>query len=54
MRALAAKDLDFNGRDDVILDFTGYGVWLLMNNSGFVQLHPLDAEGIVTGRFDSH
>jgi hypothetical protein len=52
--ALATRDLDFEGHDDLILNFTGYGVWLLMNNTSFVQLHGLDAEGFATGRFDPH
>ena len=39
-------------KDDVILNFPGYGVWLYKNNAVFEQLHPADAQGLVGGRFD--
>ena len=51
---MAIQDLDADGRDDVILDFPGYGVWLWMNNAGYAQLHPLDAEALTAGRFDDN
>ena len=49
---LATVDLDKNGKDDVILDFTGYGIWLWKNNATYEQLHPADVEGFAAGRYD--
>ena len=48
----AVIDHDFNGQHDVVLNFTGYGVWIWKSGAGFEQLHGSDAEAIVTGQFD--
>jgi hypothetical protein len=51
---LATSDLDGNGRDEVMLNFTGYRVWIWKNDAAFDQLHPSDVEAIAAGRFDSN
>jgi hypothetical protein len=48
----AIGDVDGNGTEDVILDFPGYGVWALLNNRTWVQLHGLNASAIVAGDVD--
>ena len=49
---MTTADLDGNGRADLLLNFPGYGIWVLMNNSNWVQLNQLNAEAIVAGHVD--
>jgi hypothetical protein len=41
-----------NGVSDLIVQFPSYGGWILYNNTSWVQLHPTDAAGFVTGNID--
>jgi hypothetical protein len=38
----------------VILNFPTFGLWGWMNNASYLQLHSLDAEDLVGGRFDDN
>jgi len=44
-----------NFLNDVIIDFgSPYGIWAWMNNSTWVNLHPLSANSMVTGDMDGN
>jgi hypothetical protein len=43
------RDIDGNGRTDVVAVFPGYGVWAYMNSTSWVNLHPQDASEIKAG-----
>ena len=51
---LTRGDLDGNGREDVVVDFTGYGVWVYMNNATWAQLDARDASAIKIGDLDGN
>ena len=43
-------DMDGNGKDDVIVDAgPGFGLWVRINDSTWVQLHNVSPESVVTG-----
>jgi hypothetical protein len=42
-------DLVGNGRADVVMNFPGAGIWVWMNNTSWLQLHPLNAEDLSAG-----
>jgi hypothetical protein len=55
-KSVIAADLDGNGIDEVVVDFGSSGaktgLWALMNNSGWVQLHETSPELIVACETD--
>ena len=53
--AMAATDLDGNGRDDLVIDFGApFGVWVYMNQQSWSQLHALSPSEIVAGDLDGN
>ena len=51
---LAAADLDGDGGEDVIVDFPGYGLWVLYGGSTWAQLHPFDVSTLATVDLDGN
>jgi hypothetical protein len=51
---LTRGDLDGNGLTDLVIDFTGYGVWAYLNNRTWIQIHGLDAADIKAGDLDGN
>ena len=51
---MATGDIDHDGHADLIATFPGFGVWVLLNNSGWFQLHQADASQIATGDMDGN
>ncbi len=67
---LIVEDADHNGphsgavyvvfggtaaNNDVIIDFgPGFGIWIWMNNTSWIQLHPISPEHIITGDLDNN
>ncbi len=51
---MATGDLDGNGRDEVVIDFTGYGVWVWANNQSWSQLHGQNVSSIAVGDLDGN
>ena len=46
---IVTADLDGNGRDEVILNIPGFGIWVLYNNTSWTQLHSLSASVMAAG-----
>ncbi|MCP4261686.1 MAG: hypothetical protein GY774_29915, partial [Planctomycetes bacterium] len=52
-KTITAGDIDGNGQEDIIIDYgTGSGIWTLMNDSTWMQLHTLSSETVTTGDMD--
>ena len=51
---LAAADLNGDGGEDVIVDFPGYGLWVLYGGSTWAQLNPRDVSALVTADLDGN
>ncbi len=52
---ITAGDIDGSGQDDVIIDYgPGHGIWMQMNNNGWVMLHDQSSEIITTGDIDGN
>jgi len=52
---MTTGDIDGGGLAEVIIDFgDGYGIWVWMNNSTWVQLHTLSPDSMVTGYLDNN
>ena len=51
---LAAADLDGDGGEEVIVDFPGYGLWVLYGNGTWSQLHPFDVTSMVIADLDGN
>jgi len=52
---MVTGDVDDNGLDEVLIDFgPGHGIWIRVNNSGWVKLHTLSPEAMVTGDMDGN
>ena len=49
-RHIVVGDLDNDGKDDVVCDFGGYGLYEWKNNSTWVQLNPLNAEALAIAK----
>jgi hypothetical protein len=47
-------DLDGNGRDDVVFDFPGYGLWVYTDSGTWALLHSLSASHIAAGHVDAN
>ena len=47
-------DGDVGGKADVIINFTGFGVWAFMNGVGWVPVHPRDVSSILTTDLDGN
>ncbi len=47
-------DIDNNGQDDVIVDFGAGGLWVWLNNTGWVGLTGSNPEGMVVGDLDNN
>lgn len=50
---LAVANIDGLAGKDLILDFTGSGIWAFKNNATWQALHNLNADAIVGGRLDA-
>jgi hypothetical protein len=51
---LAAGTLDANGTADLVMVSPGAGLYAFMNGTTFVLLHPLEAQAVAVGRFDTN
>ena len=51
---LAAADLNGDAREDVIVDFPGYGVWVWYGGSTWAQLNPRDVSTLMTADLDGN
>jgi hypothetical protein len=49
---LAVGDLDGNGKDDLIVDFGGAGLWVRYNNATWMKLHNASTQDLAAGGFD--
>jgi hypothetical protein len=45
-------DLDGNGKDDLIVDFGGAGLWVRYNNATWMKLHNASTQDLAAGGFD--
>ena len=50
---MATGDLDGDGRDDVIIDFPGGGIWIWRNNGIWAQLHGFNSSFFAVGHLDA-
>ncbi len=44
--------LDNDGKDELIADFAGYGVWAWRNNAAWSQVHAVGVSRIAVGNLD--
>ena len=51
---MAAADLDGDGGEDVIVDFPGYGLWVLFGNGTWSHLNPRDVSALITADLDGN
>ena len=51
---MATGDVDGSGQADLILDFPGAGVWILLDNTSWIQLHTANVTAITTGDIDGN
>ena len=49
---ITTGDMDGNGLQEVINYGPGHGIWILMNNSTWIQLHTLSPDTVTTGDID--
>jgi extracellular elastinolytic metalloproteinase len=47
-------NLDGNNNFDLLANFPGYGLWARMNNTTWVQVHPMDVSDVETGDLDGN
>jgi len=53
-RVIVTGDLDGNGLDDVIVDFSRSGTWVRYNNATWVKLHGGSPKALATGDMDGN
>jgi hypothetical protein len=51
---LGNVDGDVQNRADVVVNITGYGVWIWRNNTEWVSLHPQNTLVLAAGTLDAN
>ena len=52
--SIVTADLDGNGRDDLVMNFPGYGVWGYLNGATWIQIHGTGATRLAAGDLDGN